>query len=184
MKIDTSSNIRKLIYSALFLALAMVLPFLTGQIQQFGQMLCPMHIPVMLCGFLCGWQWGLAVGAVSPLLRSLIVGMPPLYPIGVCMAFELAVYGLLCGLLYKKLKTGKFTVYSSLIISMLGGRVVWGAARFICSGLDASKFGFSAFISGAFTTAIPGIIVQLIVIPPIVMLIERGRAQKAATNNV
>lgn len=179
MKINTSSNIRKLIYSALFLALAIVLPFLTGQIQQFGQMLCPMHIPVMLCGFLCGWQWGLAVGAIAPLLRSLITGgMPPLYPVAVCMAFELAVYGLLTGLLYKKLKLGKFTVYSSLIISMLGGRAVWGAARFICSGLDASKFGFSAFISGAFTTAIPGIIVQLAVIPPIVMLVRRQNISK------
>lgn len=179
MKINTSSNIRKLIYSALFLALAIVLPFLTGQIQQFGQMLCPMHIPVMLCGFLCGWQWGLAVGAIAPLLRSLITGgMPPLYPVAVCMAFELAVYGLLTGLLYKKLKLGKFTVYSSLIISMLGGRAVWGAARFICSGLDASKFGFSAFISGAFTTAIPGIIVQLVLIPPIVMIVRRQNINK------
>lgn len=178
MKINTTSNIRKLIYSALFLALAIVLPFLTGQIQQFGQMLCPMHIPVMLCGFLCGWQWGLAVGAIAPVLRSLTVGMPTLYPIAVCMAFELAVYGLLCGLLYKKLKLGKFTIYASLIISMLSGRAVWGAARFICSGLDASKFGFSAFISGAFTTAIPGIIVQLVVVPPIVMLIRRQNISK------
>lgn len=179
MKAINNLSIRKLIYSALFLALAIVLPFLTGQIQQFGQMLCPMHIPVMLCGFLCGWQWGLAVGATAPLLRSLMLTRPPIYPDAVCMAFELAIYGLLTGILYKNLKFGKFTVYASLIISMLAGRAVWGAARFICSGLDASKFGFSAFISGAFTTAIPGIIIQLMIIPPIVMLARRQSIAKS-----
>lgn len=67
----TASPVRKLTYSALFLALAMVLPFLTGQIPEIGSMLCPMHIPALLCGFMCGWPWGLAVGFISPLLRSM-----------------------------------------------------------------------------------------------------------------
>ena len=93
------NGLHSLIYSALFLALAYVLPFLTGQIQQIGNMLCPMHIPVLLCGFICGWQWGLAVGAAAPLLRSLTLVMPPPFPTAVCMAFELAAYGAIAGLI-------------------------------------------------------------------------------------
>ena len=88
----SSVQIRKLTYSALYLAIALVLPFLTGQIPEIGSMLCPMHIPALLCGFVCGWPWGLAVGFVSPLLRSLLFGMPTAYT-AVAMAFELAAYG-------------------------------------------------------------------------------------------
>ena len=76
----SSVQIRKLTYSALYLAIALVLPFLTGQIPEIGSMLCPMHIPALLCGFVCGWPWGLAVGFVSPLLRSLLFGMPTAPP--------------------------------------------------------------------------------------------------------
>ena len=88
-----NKNIQKLTYSALYLAIALVLPFLTGQIPQIGSMLCPMHIPALLCGFVCGWGWGLAVGFIAPLLRSVLFGMPDMFPTAVSMAFELAVYG-------------------------------------------------------------------------------------------
>ena len=94
-----SLQTRKLTYAALFLALAMVLPFITGQIPEIGKMLSPMHIPVLLCGFLCGWPWGLAVGFVAPLLRSVVFGMPAMFPGAVAMAFELAVYGTLSAIL-------------------------------------------------------------------------------------
>ena len=83
-------KISKLVLSGLFLALAFVLPFLTGQVPEIGNMLCPMHIPVLLCGFICGWPYGLLIGFLSPLLRSLILGMPPMFPKAVCMALELA----------------------------------------------------------------------------------------------
>ena len=72
-----ANRLRRLVYSALFLALALLLPFLTGQIPQIGSALNPMHIPVLLCGFVCGWPWGLAVGLIAPLLRHLLFGMPP-----------------------------------------------------------------------------------------------------------
>lgn len=98
-----SLQIRKLTYAALFLALAMVLPFLTGQIPQIGKSLCPMHIPALLCGFLCGWPWGLAVGLIAPLLRSVTFGMPAMFPDAVVMAFELAAYGAVAGILYRLL---------------------------------------------------------------------------------
>ena len=96
------SSLLRLTTAAMCLALSFLLPFLTGQIPTVGQLLCPMHLPVLLCGFLCGWKWGLAVGVVAPLLRSFTLGMPPLFPTALCMAFELAAYGFLAGFLYKK----------------------------------------------------------------------------------
>ena len=93
----------KNVLSALFLSIALVLPFLTGQIPEIGSMLCPMHIPVLLCGFFCGPVWGLMVGAIAPVLRSFTLGMPPMFPTAFCMAFELAAYGLVAGWLHNKL---------------------------------------------------------------------------------
>ena len=161
--------------AAMFLALAFVMPFLTGQIQQFGNMLCPMHIPVILCGFVCGGPWGLAVGFIAPLLRSLTLGMPPMYPVAFAMAFELAAYGLISGILYRAFPKKKGYIYATLIISMIIGRLVWGAVQFWCMGLDASKFGLSAFWAGAVANALPGIMIQIVIIPIIVMLLEKTK---------
>ena len=169
---------RRLVLSSLFLAMAYVMPFLTGQIPEIGAMLCPMHIPVLLCGFVCGWNWGLAVGLVAPLLRSLTLGMPPIFPTAVCMAFELATYGALAGLLHRLLPRKKPFVYVSLLTSMLVGRLVWGAATFVCMGIGGQKFLFSAFLAGAVTNAIPGIVLQVILIPVLVVLIEDPRIFK------
>lgn len=161
-------NIKTLVLASMFLALALLLPFLTGQIQQIGSMLCPMHIPVLLCGFFCGGPWGFAVGLIAPILRSFLFGMPPLFPVATCMAFELATYGLVAGLLHKK-----YSVYVSLIGAMIAGRLVWGIAMFACMGFNMEKFGFSAFLAGAVTNAIPGIILQLVFIPALVITLEK-----------
>ena len=163
----------KMVLSALFLAMAFVLPFLTGQIPEIGSMLCPMHIPALLCGYFCGWPWGLTVGLIAPVLRSLLFGMPPMFPVAICMAFELATYGAVSGLLYHKLPRNKASIFVSLLVAMVAGRLVWGAARFLCAGLDVSAFGLSAFWAGAITTAIPGIVVQLVLIPILVMALEK-----------
>ena len=165
----------KMILAALFLALAYVMPFLTGQIPEIGSMLCPMHIPVLLCGFICGWQWGLVVGFVAPIFRSLILTMPPLFPTAVCMAFELAAFGALAGILYKKIPRKKLCIYVSLLISMLVGRLVWGIAMFVCFGIKGGSFTLTAFLAGAFTNAVPGITVQILLIPIIVMLLENTK---------
>ncbi len=167
----TASPVRKLTYSALFLALAMVLPFLTGQIPEIGSMLCPMHIPALLCGFMCGWPWGLAVGFISPLLRSMS-GMPPIW-IAIPMAFEMATYGAIAGLLYRKLPKTGWRIYASLISAMVAGRLVWGLVKFLLAGLQGTEFSLALFLSGAVTTAIPGIILQLILIPILVVVMER-----------
>ena len=158
----------------MFLALAYVMPFLTGQIPEIGSMLCPMHLPVLLCGFICGWPWGLTVGFVAPLLRSLTLGMPPL-PSAICMAFELAAYGAVSGLMYKLLPRKKIYIYLSLLVSMIIGRIVWGVAMLVYLGVSGGTFTFAAFIAGAVTNAIPGIIVQIILVPVFVMLLDNSR---------
>lgn len=179
---------KNLTLSAMFLALALVLPFLTGQIPEIGSMLLPMHLPVLLCGFLCGWQWGLIVGFIAPLLRSLLFGMPPMVSTAIPMAFELAAYGAFTGLFYDWLlhaKLGflgspspqaKHTVilYAALIVAMLIGRAVWGVAKFaVVSLFTSGVFTLPMFFAGAFVTAWPGIVVQLVIIPPIVLAVNR-----------
>lgn len=164
--------------AAMFLALAFVLPFLTGQIPQIGAMLCPMHIPVLLCGYICGAPWGFIVGAAAPLLRSLTLGMPTLFPKAIAMAFELATYGLMSGLLYRVLPKKKINIYASLVLSMIAGRLVWGVVQFCCMGLDSTKFGLSAFWAGAVANALPGIAIQLILIPIIIALIQKTKLLK------
>jgi LytS/YehU family sensor histidine kinase len=163
---------QKMVLAALFLALAYVLPFLTGQIPEIGAMLCPMHLPVLLCGFLCGWPWGLAVGFVAPLFRSLTIGMPPLFPTALCMAFELAAYGAISGWMHKYLPRKKPFIYCSLLSAMILGRLTWGVAMFVCLGLRGGSFTLSAFLAGAVLNAIPGIIVQIVLIPILVMISE------------
>lgn len=165
-----TTNSKKLTLAGMFLALALLMPFLTGQIPQVGSMLCPMHIPVILCGFFCGGFWGLLVGAVAPLLRSVLFGMPPMFPVAFCMAFELAVYGLVSGTLHRLLPRKKASVYVSLVTAMVLGRLVWGAAMLFCVG---AGFGFSAFLAGAVTTALPGIVLQLVLIPVLVFSMEK-----------
>ena len=169
----TASPVRKLTYSALFLALAMVLPFLTGQIPEIGSMLCPMHLPALLCGFMCGWPWGLAVGFLSPLLRSMF-GMPPIW-VAIPMAFEMATYGAVSGRLYRKLNGRGGRIYLSLITAMLAGRLVWGLVQFLLAGLRSTTFNLTMFLSGAVTMALPGIILQLVLIPVLVVVMERTR---------
>ena len=170
----TSLQIRRLTYTALYLAIALILPFITGQIPEIGAMLSPMHIPVLLCGFMCGWPYGLAVGFIAPLLRSVLFGMPAMFPGAVSMAFELAVYGSMTGILYRILPRKRGVIYAVLIPSMIVGRVVWGIARLVLAGLSGNTFTWAMFLAGAVTNAVPGIILHLILIPLIVVAMERA----------
>ncbi len=164
---------KKMVLAALFLALGLYLPFLTGQVPQIGSMLLPMHLPVLICGFVCGWPYGLAVGFVSPLLRTMLFGMPPFPMVAVPMAFELAAYGLLTGLLYKALpKQQPISIYLSLIGAMLGGRIVWGIVRYVML-LMGTPITWQAFLSAVLLTSIPGIILQIVLVPLVVLALER-----------
>ena len=167
------SKLLNMILAALFLALAYVMPFITGQIPEIGAMLCPMHIPVLLCGFLCGPVWGSVVGFIAPLMRSLLTGgFPPMFPTAVCMAFELAAYGVIAGVMHRILPKKKPFIYCSLLTAMIAGRLIWGAVMFLCMSATGGSFPFAAFLAGAVTNAIPGILVQIILVPMLVMLLE------------
>ena len=169
-----NKKLQNLVLSAMFLGLGLVLPFFTGQIQQIGNMLLPMHLPVILCGFICGWKYGLVVGAVTPILRSAVLSMPVMYPSAIAMAFELAAYGFLVGFLFKNARWQCLkSLYRCLIISMLGGRVVWGIVMSVILGLGENGFTLTAFLTGAFLNAIPGIIVQLILVPAIMLALNK-----------
>lgn len=167
-------NVIQLVTAALCLALCMVLPFLTGQIPQIGSALSPMHIPVLLCGFLCAPAYAAAVGFIAPLLRFALFGMPPIFPTGVAMCFELATYGLVAGVLYRRLPKKNASIYAALIAAMLAGRVVWGIVRALLSGVSGSPFTFAAFWAGGFANAVPGIIVHIVIIPMLVMALRRA----------
>ena len=166
-------NTRKLILAALFLALGYVLPFFTGQVPAVGKMLLPMHIPVLLCGFVCGWQYGLVVGFVVPLFRSMLAGMPVMMPTAVGMAFELMTYGAVSGLLYEKFPRKTWIIYAALLGAMLGGRVVWGIVSVLLYGIQGSMFSWQMFLGGAILNAVPGILLQLILGPVIIILLEK-----------
>lgn len=169
------TDVTRLTLAALFVALGLALPFATLQIPAIGSMLLPMHLPVLLCGFVCGWPYGLAVGFVTPLLRSVLFGMPPLMPTALAMAFELATYGAVAGALYAKLPKSRGNVLASLVGAMLAGRVVWGLVSWALNGLILAKpFTLPMFFAGAFVNAWPGIVVQLIVVPLIVIALEKA----------
>lgn len=165
---------KNLALSAMFMAIGFVLPFFTGQIPQIGKMLLPMHIPVFLCGLICGWQYGAAVGFILPLFRSMVFGMPPMFPVAASMAFEMAVYGLVAGYLYNHSKWQcVVSLYRSMLAAMFAGRIVWGITQIIFLGIGGNAFTWQMFLTGALLNAIPGIIVQLLLIPAVMVALNR-----------
>ena len=153
----------------MFLAIGQILPFVKGQIPEIGKMLCPMHLPVLLCGFICGPRYAAIIGFICPLMRSVLFNMPIMYPSAIGMAFELMTYGLISGLLSEKWGNRSYRdIYAALIIAMIAGRVIWGIAQIVLLGIKGNTFTMSAFLSGAILNAIPGIILQLILIPLLV----------------
>ena len=169
-------NVKKLAVTAMLFAVGMVLPFFIGQIPAIGKMLLPMHIPVLLCGFIVGWQYGALIGFLLPIVRGLVFGMPPLYPNAVAMAFEMAAYGFVSGYLYSHARWQcTKMLYISLVTAMLAGRIVWAFAEVILLGIGGNTFTWEMFAAGAFLNAIPGIIVQLVLIPLIMVALRRAK---------
>lgn len=164
-----------MVLSGLFLALCLMLPFLIGQIPSIGSALLPMHLPVLLAGFVLGAPYGAIVGLIAPVLRSVLFGMPAMFPMAVSMAFELAAYGLLTGLLFRTFPRKNVFIYLSLLLSMIGGRLVWGLASYALFSLSGAAFTWKIFVAGAFINALPGIILQIILIPAIIMALRKGK---------
>ena len=167
------SSTKKLVVSALMLSMALVLPFFTGQIPEIGNMLLPMHLPVLLAGFIVGGPSAMMVGAIAPILRSVIWGMPPMFPKAIGMAFELAAYGFVSGMIYSKSKKDTKSIFISLIVAMIAGRVVWGVVTLALYGIMGNVFTVALFITEAFVNAIPGIILQLVLIPLLVSALKK-----------
>lgn len=170
-----NGRVRNMIMAALMLALSWLMPFLAALNPAIAKVISPMHIPIFLCGFLCELPWAPIVGFLAPLLRSLTSGIPALYPNAVAMSFELAAYGLVTTALSRRLPGKPGYVYISLIGAMLAGRAVWGAASWILYGLSGSAFTLEMFLAGAFTSALPGIVFHIVIIPPIVLALRRAK---------
>lgn len=167
----------RLTQTAMLLALGLLLPFLTGQVPQIGKMLLPMHLPVLLCGLLCGWRYGAFLGFGLPLLRGVLFGAPVFFPAGTAMAFELMTYGLVSGLLYRRSPQTLAALYRALLAAMLAGRAVWGLVQTIQLGLLGDGFTLELFLAGAFFQAVPGIILQLVLIPGLMLALKRTGAR-------
>ena len=176
---ENRRRIEMMVTAAMFLAIGVVLPSITGAIKEIGDSLLPMHLVIMLCGAICGWKYALPIGLVMPFFRSLIFGMPRIYPNAIWMALELAAYGFVIGIMYsRRKKYSRAYLYASLVTSMLVGRIVWGVSKAVLLGVAGKPFGIEAFWIGGFVDAIPGIIIQLILVPLIVELVERGRVKR------
>ena len=174
-----NNRIKKLVLTAMFLAIGFVLPMLTGQIPVIGKILLPMHIPVFLCGLICGSLYGGVVGFALPLLRSLIFSVPVMYPTAIAVAFEMAIYGILVGILYGCFKKKSLaTLYFSLICTMVAGRIVRCVAEIILLNLKGNPFVWKAFFAGTIFNAVPGIIIQLIIIPAVMVAVGRTERLK------
>ena len=170
-----NKSTRHLTLASLFIALGLLLPFITAQIPSLGNMLLPMHIPVLIGGFVLGWPYGLLVGLVLPVFRSVLFGMPPMFPTAIAMSFELAAYGFMTGLFYKLLPKKNIFIYGTLILAMVLGRGVWGGVSYFLYGLNDAAFTWQIFLSGALVNAIPGIIIQIVIIPILIIALKRAK---------
>lgn len=178
---NKQSTLYRLLISAVLLALGMVLPLLTGQIPAIGQAISPLHIPALICGLTCGPVWGAAMSFMLPLLRSVVFGMPPLVAVAMPMAFELAAYGAVSGVLYGifrrtwKEKNHLVPMLAALVLAMLAGRLVGGAAKAIVMGLTGGSFGFQMFIASYFTSTAIGAVIHIVLVPAVVTALERAK---------
>lgn len=168
MKLKT----HKMVCAGLVLAFGLILPYFFHMMGIAGAIFLPMHIPVLIGGLLLGPKYGVILGIITPLLSSVLTGMPPIYPIGISMSFELAAYGFVTGYLYKY---KNYNIYSALIPAMIVGRLISGIATYILLSFGGKVFILNAFLGAAFIKSIWGIIIQIMFIPMIVKLLEKGR---------
>ena len=167
---------QRLTLAGFFVALGIILPYALGHGMGIpGTLLLPMHLPVLLCGFLCGPTYGLLCGMILPILNCLMTGMPAPFPMLPIMFCELAVYGLVSGLLFSKTPLGKlkFGIYIALPITMICGRIAYAIA-FYSLLLTVGEFK-ALSVSAAVVSGLPGILIQLLLIPPIILMIRKNK---------
>lgn len=170
-------KVKDMVLTALFIALGVILPIIFHAADLLAKIFLPMHIPVILCGFICGPLLGAVAAIATPLLSSAITGMPVIYPVGVAMVFELLTYAVVAGVMLRALKKTNIilALYISLITAMILGRIVLGGVSFLLYGVLGKGYTFAMFISSAFVTALPGIIIQLVLIPWIYIFLKKAK---------
>ena len=172
------SNIKRMVIAALFIAFGIVLPLAFHYVPNAGRVFLPMHIPILLSGILCGFPYGLIVGIITPLLSSLLTGMPPtaFLPSMIC---ELAAYGTVSSLLmrYVRVKNTYAKIYISLVGAMLFGRLFYGILNSFI--FNAGNYSMEIWLTAAFVTALPGVIIQILIIPTIVIVLQKARLIEA-----
>ncbi len=167
------SHTRKTVFTAMSIALCVVLPTVFHMIPNAGSILLPMHIPVLLCGMICGWPYGAACGLLGPLLSSILTQMPPV-AILPSMMVECAVYGAVSGLMMQLLPNRRplLQLYASLIPAMLAGRIVSGIAKAL---VFSPGMTWDAWITASFITSLPGILIQLVLLPSLIFTLTQAR---------
>ncbi|MDL2257615.1 ECF transporter S component [Eubacteriales bacterium OttesenSCG-928-K08] len=167
MKLTT----KNMTLTAALIAMGLILPTLMHMLAA-GTVLLPMHIPVIIAGLLLGAPYGALCGLILPYLSSLLTGMPPLFPTAIAMSLELCAYGTLTGWLYRNVK---WSIYPAMIASMLGGRAISGIANAILMGIAGRAYSLEIFLTAAFVTGFPGIVIQLSCIPALVLALQKTR---------
>ena len=166
------SSIKRLTLTALCIALCVVVPMAFHVIPNAGAVMLPMHIPVLLCGLVCGWQYGLLCGVLGPLVSSVMTGMPPAAMLPGMMV-ECGMYGCVGGLLMERIRTGSLyaDLYICLPAAMLAGRVISGVVKAL---ILTPGLSFTAWATASFVTALPGISIQLILLPTLIVALTRA----------
>jgi hypothetical protein len=169
-----NNGIKKLTLSATFLAMGFILPMFFGNTPLIGRMLLPMHLPIFLCALICDWKHGLCIGLILPLLRSALLSVPVFYPTAISVALEMATYGAVSGIIYSKRRSKSLIyLYAALLVSMIAGRMVSCVVEMFLLGIVGNTFVFQTFLTGTLLYGIPGIIIQLILIPAVMTLLKK-----------
>ncbi len=171
---NRNTRTKNMVLTGILIALGVVLPLAFHAIPNAGSIFLPMHIPVLFCGLVCGWNYGLLAGIATPLLSNILTGMPPA-PFLPSMLVELAVYGLVAGLLIRFVRSKSQTanVFIALIGAMLAGRLLAGLVNALI--INLGKYSVQIWLSAFFITALPGIIIQLVLIPVLIFALEKAK---------
>ena len=169
----TMNSVKRLTLAAVCIALCVVLPIAFHSIPDAGSVFLPMHIPVLICGMICSWPQGLLCGLMGPLLSSVLTGMPPVAFLPAMMV-ECGTYGMVSGLVLKYVRTQKTyaDLYIALIVAMIAGRVVSGIAKAL---IFTPGLALSAWVTASFVTALPGIVIQLVFLPSVVLTLMKAK---------
>ena len=169
----TFTPVKKLVFTAVCAALCVVLPIAFHAIPNAGSIFLPMHIPVLLCGLICGWPYGFVTGLLGPLLSSIITGMPPAAMLPAMMV-ECGVYGLTAGVMMRFVRTRNAVadLYISLVSAMVLGRFIAGLVKAFILTPGTAPF---AWVTTSLVTGIPGIVIQLLLMPMVVLALTKAR---------